>query len=140
VPLTETCDEDLPPLITHVATTSGPVADGTAPPTMHAALQQRDRLPGPHIVDTGFLDADLFVERRNDYGVELLGPTRLDDHWQARQGAGFDVQHFPVNGDQQQAPCPAGKMSIRWPPAVDNRDNAVIKVKFASKACRRCDH
>jgi hypothetical protein len=25
-------------------------------------------------------------------------------------------------------------------PAVDNRGNAVIKVKFSTKDCRRCDH
>jgi transposase len=140
VHLTETCDDDLPHLITNVETTGSPVADGTATPTIHAALQQRDLLPGTHIVDTGFLDAELFVDSRNDYGVDLLGPTRLDYHWQARQGAGFDVQHFHINWDQQQATCPAGKTSISWTPAVDNRDNAVIKVKFSSKDCRRCDH
>jgi transposase len=42
--------------------------------------------------------------------------------------------------DQQHATCPAGKASISWTPAVDNRGNAVIKVKFSSKDCRRCDH
>ena len=48
--------------------------------TSKAALQQRGLLPGAHIVDTGFLDADLFVQSRDDYGVDLLGPTRLDAH------------------------------------------------------------
>jgi hypothetical protein len=47
VHLTETCEDDLPHLITHVETTSGPVADGAAPPTIHAALQQWDPCPGP---------------------------------------------------------------------------------------------
>ena len=64
--LTETCEDDRPPLITHVATTPGPTADGAAPPQIHAALQQRGRLPGPHMVDTGVLDADLLVDRRHD--------------------------------------------------------------------------
>jgi transposase len=78
VPLTETCDDDLPHLITHLETTIGPASDGAATPKIHAALQQRGLLPGTHIVDTGFLDAALFVESRDDYGVDLLGPTRLD--------------------------------------------------------------
>jgi transposase len=138
--LTETCEDDLPHLITHVETTIGPASDGAATPKIHAALQQRDLLPGTHIVDTGFLDADLFVKSRDDYGVDLLGPTRLDYHWQARAGAGFDAQHFQIDWDQQHATCPAAKTSISWTPAVDNRGNAVIKVKFSSKDCRRCDH
>ena len=64
VHLTETCEDDLPHLITHVETTPGPTADGAATPKIHAALQQRDLLPGTHIVDTGFLDAELLVKSR----------------------------------------------------------------------------
>jgi transposase len=138
VHLTETCDDDLPHLITNVETTIGPAADGAATPRIHAALQQRGLLPGTHIVDTGFLDAELLVESPEHYGVDLLGPTRLDYHWQARQGAGFDAQHFQVDWAQQHATCPAGKTSISWTPAVDNRGNTVIKVKFSTKDCRSC--
>src|SRR5262245_42809763 len=140
VHIAETCEDDLPHLITNIDTTPGPTADGAATPQIHAALEQRALLPGTHIVDPGFLDADLLVDIRHDYGVDLLGPTRLDYHWQAREGAGFDAQHFQIGWDQHQAHCPAGKTSISWTPAVDNRGNAVIKVKFSSKDCRRCDH
>jgi transposase len=140
VHITETCEDDLPHLITNITTTPGPASDGAATPQIHAALEQRGLLPGIHIVDTGFLDAELLVESLEHYGVDLLGPTRLDYHWQAREGAGFDVQHFQIDWDQQHARCPAGKTSISWTPAVDNRKNAVIKVKFSSKDCRRCDH
>jgi transposase len=140
VHITETCEDDLPHLITNIETTPGPASDGATTPTIHAALEQRGLLPGTHIVDTGFLDADLFVRSRDDYGVDLLGPTRLDYHWQAREGAGFDVQHFQIDWDRQHARCPTGKTSISWTPAADNRGNAVIKVKFSSTDCRRCDH
>jgi hypothetical protein len=74
VHLTETCDDDLPHLITHVETTIGPAADGAATPRIHAALQQRGLLPGTHIMDTGFLDAQLLVKSPEHYGVDLLGP------------------------------------------------------------------
>jgi transposase len=100
VHITETCEDDLPHLITNVDTSIGPAADGAVTPKIHAALQQRDLPPGTHIVDTGFLDAELFVESRDDYGVDLLGPTRPDYHWQAREGAGFDAQHFQIDWDQ----------------------------------------
>jgi transposase len=89
-------------------------------------------------VDTGVLDADRLVESRDDYGVDLLGRTRLDYHWQAREGAGFDAQHFQIDWEREPATCPVGKTSIGWPPAVDNRDNTVIKVKCSTKDCRRC--
>jgi transposase len=138
VHITETCDDDLPHLITHVETTIGPTADGAVTPRIHAALQQRGSLPGTHIVDTGFLAAELLVESQEHYGIDLLGPTRLDDHWQAREGAGFDAQHFQIDGDQQHATCPAGKASISWTPAMDNRDNPVLKMKFSTKDCRHC--
>ena len=140
VHLTESCGDDLPHLSTHVETTSGPAADGAATPKIHEALEQRDRLPRTHIVDTGFLDAALLVESQAHYGVDLLGPPRLDYHWQARDGAGFDAQHFQIDWDRQRAACPAGQTSISWTPAVDNRENPVIKVKFATQDCRRCDY
>ena len=138
VHLTETCDDDLPHLITNVETTIGPSADGAATPTIHTALQRRGLLPGTHLVDTGFLDAELLVESRDDYGVDLLGPTRLDDPWQAREGAGFDAQHFQIDWEREQATGPVGKTSTGWTPAVDNRGTAVIKVKFSTTDCRRC--
>src|SRR5215510_1046128 len=138
VHLTETCDDDLPHLITNVETAIGPTSDGAATPSIHAALQQRGLMPGTHIVDTGFLDAALLVDSQEHYDVDLLGPTRLDYHWQAREGAGFDAQHFQIDWDRQHATCPAGKTSISWTPAIDNRDNPVIKIKFSTKDCRHC--
>jgi transposase len=65
VHITETCEDELPHLITHIDTTPGPTADGVATPQIHAALEQRGLLPGAHLVDTGFLDADLFVQSRD---------------------------------------------------------------------------
>jgi transposase len=140
VHLTETCADDRPHRITPIDTTPGPARDGAATPTIHAALAQRGRLPGTHLVDTGFLDADLCVESRDDDGVDRLGPTRLDDPWQAREGAGVDVQHVQIAGDRPHARWPAGHTRMRWTPAMDHRGHAVIKVKCSSNDGRRCDH
>jgi transposase len=97
VAFTETCDDDLPRLITHVETTPGPTADGAVTPKVHAALQQRDLLPKTHIVDTGFLDAALIAESAEQYGVDLLGPPRADHRWQAREGQGFAAGDFVID-------------------------------------------
>ena len=138
VHLTETCEDDLPHLITQVETTSGPIADGAATPIIHAALQAKGLLPSHHIVDTGYLDAALLVDSRRDYGVDLVGPPRPNCHWQARAGNGFDIQHFQIDWDQERATCPEGRTSISWTPAIDNRHSPVIKIKFSMKDCRSC--
>jgi transposase len=138
VVLTETCDDDLPQLITNVETTSAPVPDGETTPAIHAALQDRELLPTTHIVDTGFLDAALLVESQETYGVDLFGPTRLDYRWQAREQTGFAAAQFQIDWDQHQARCPQGKISISWTPLVDHHQNEVIKIKFSSRDCRHC--
>jgi transposase len=136
--ITETCDDDLPPLITNVETTPGPAADGTVTPTIHARLKDKDLLPRLHIVDTSFLDASLLAESRRDYDVDLCGPTRADYHWQARAGEGFDAQSFRIDWEREQATCPEGRTSSGWTTAVDKYGNEVIKVKFSAKDCGPC--
>jgi transposase len=138
VHLTETCEDDLPLLVTHVETTTAPIADGAATPRVHEALEARGLLPREHIVDTGYLDAALLVSSREGYGVELIGPPRADYHWQARDGTGFAAEHFHIDWERQQATCPAGCTSISWTPAVDRRTNQVIKIKFSSRDCGPC--
>src|SRR4051794_6426155 len=138
VHLTETCEDDTPNLITNVETTPGPVADGAVTTSIHQDLADRDLLPGLHVVDTGYLDAELLVTTPAQFGVDLLGPTRKDYHWQARDGQGFDARGFTINWDDEQATCPAGRTSISWTPAVDKRRNQVIKIKFSTKDCGPC--
>lgn len=139
VHLTENCDEELPRLITHVETTTGPIADGAVTPVIHHALQEKGLLPATHLVDTGYLDAELLVTSQRDYHVDLLGPTRSDYHWQARAGQGFAVHNFQLDWDRHQALCPTGRTSVSWTPAVDNRATEVIKIKFSRKDCRACE-
>ena len=57
VHVTESCDEDLPHLITNVETSGATTADGEVTPEVHKALEKRGLLPDVHLVDTGYLDA-----------------------------------------------------------------------------------
>ena len=135
---TETCDDEGPPLLTHVETTPGPTADGAVTPRIHAALQQQDLLPKTHMVDTGFLDAELLSVSQAEYGVDLCGPTRADYHWQSQAKQGFAAHNFQLDWEQQQATCPAGKTRLSWSPAVDRGHNPVMKIKFSRKDCGQC--
>jgi transposase len=114
------------------------VADGETTPTVHQALQGKGLLPAIHLVDTGYLDAELLVTSQQEYGVELLGPTRPDVKWQAREQQGFDAQSFQIDWDRHQAICPEGHTSVSWTSAFDNRQTAVIKVKFSMRDGLRC--
>ena len=61
-------------------------------------LSKQSLLPSKHLVDTGYVDGPLLAASRIDYGVELLGPTRADYHWQAREQNGFAASDFPSTG------------------------------------------
>ena len=138
VHLKETCEKGSPHLITHVETTSAPVSDDARTAVIHEALKQKDLLPDQHIVDTGYVDAKLLVESQRDYELELIGPTRANYHWQAREKKGFDASHFLIDWQAEQATCPEGYLSSSWTPAIDNRTNEVIKIKFSTKDCQVC--
>jgi len=85
VHFTETCDEDLPHLLTQVSTTIAPIPDRHALPEIHAVLEQRELLPARHLVDAGYTDAEASVASQKDYQVDLIGPTAKDYRWQARE-------------------------------------------------------
>jgi transposase len=138
VHLTESCETDLPLLITHVETTSAPVSDDAMTATIHAELDRKDLLPAEHLVDTGYVDAKLLVESQRDYQVDLVGPTRRNHQWQAGQQTGFDADHFLIDWEQQEATCPEGHTSSSWTPAIDSRSNEVIKIKFSTTDCQGC--
>ncbi len=57
VHLTETCDPDLPRLITNVETTLATTQDSQMTTPIHQALADKDCLPAVHIVDCGYMSA-----------------------------------------------------------------------------------
>jgi len=138
VHLTETCEKDAPHLITHVETTSAPVSDDARTALIHEGLKRKALAPSQHIVDTGYVDAKLLVESQQEYQIELVGPTRRNHQWQASQQLGFDADHFLIDWEAEQATCPEGHTSSSWTPAIDNRTNEVIKIKFSTKDCQVC--
>jgi len=140
VHMTETCDDAAPHLITHVETTAAPTADNDALPDIHQTLKSKDLLPQTHLVDSGYIAADLLVATEKEYGVDLCGPPRANHHWQAQAATGFAASDFTIDWHRQQATCPLGRTSSTWRPTVDRRGNEVISIKFAVRDCRPCPH
>ena len=139
VHLTETCDTATPNLITNVETTAATVTDDTVTPVIHAALQQRALLPGIHIADTAYVNSTLLVESREHYRVELVGPTRQDNLWQAKAADGFAASHFKIDFASQCAVCPAGKTSRNWKPTLNPYGKPIIKIRWSRNDCGPCD-
>jgi transposase len=138
VHITETCEEDSPHLITHVATTAAATTDEAVTETIHADLQQTQLTPRQHLLDSGYITAPLLVSSQQQYGIEVIGPACGDVKWQAHTEQGIDASQFVIDWECQQAICPAGQRSISWTPAIDNRKNEVIKIKFSTTDCGRC--
>lgn len=138
VHLTESHDEELPHLITHVETTPAPVADCSVTKEIHQALEAKELLPARHTVDSGYIDAELLVDSEENYGIDLFGPTRSDFTWQAKEDEGFANKDFVLDWEKQQALCPRGHTSVSWRDGWDNRDNPVVRIKFSTNKCGPC--
>jgi hypothetical protein len=105
VHLTETYGDDQPNIITNVETTNAAVSDDAVTENIHASLAEHQLLPDKHVADTGYVNSVLFVSSKTTYSIELIGPTRGDNHWQAKDGAGFAARDFTIDWEQQQAIC-----------------------------------
>jgi len=138
VHMSETCEPESLHLITNIETIAAPIADGDVTQAIHTSLARKNLLPNKHIVDTGYLDAELLVTSQVQHQVKLLGPTRSDLRWQSKAGTCFAADDFTVDWQQQILTCPEGKISSSWTPAIDGRDNAVIKIKFSRTDCPTC--
>ena len=129
--LTERCDEDAPRIIPHVETSRAGNGDVDRTPGMHQALKEKELVPKEHLTDTHYAQAKQFVQSQRHYGIDLIAPTRADHKWQAKEHQGFDAGSFHFDWEEQNATCPAGRKRLSWTPAIDRRDNQVIKIKFS---------
>jgi transposase len=138
VHVTETCDAETPNLIPHVTTTPATVPDVELLAPIHTALAKRGLLPREHVVDAGYVDAELLVTSRTEHRVDVVGPVPQDTRWQARAGEGFDLACFALDWEQEQATCPQGATSTKWSETRDRHDHPIINIRFSAVACRAC--
>jgi transposase len=136
--LTETCDPGQPDLITQVITTPATTPDCVMGPTIHHDLAQRDLLPGTHLLDSGYVDADLLVTAQTQHQIDVVGPPFGSYSRQRRAGEGYDLQAFVIDWDAQQAHCPQGHTSVNWRPGHDVSGDPVIRIRFDGATCRAC--
>ncbi len=142
VHLTETCALQttqeaqagaIPQLIVDVQTTVANVQDVEMTAVIQEDLAQHHLLPEEQIVETGYVDAELLVSSQQTSGIRLVGPVLSDTSWQSKAGKGFDLAHFPLDWQAQQATCPQGHTSQSF-----RRSGQRIEVVFAQETCAAC--
>jgi transposase len=138
VHLTETCDDDQPHLITQVMTTPANTPDSVMGPTIHQDLVHRDLLPGTHLLDSGYVDAELLVTAQTQHHIEVVGPAFGSYSHQRLADQGYDLRAFVIDWEAQQACCPQGHTSIKWTPGRDVSGDPVIRIRFDRATCRAC--
>ncbi len=137
VHFTETADENLPHLITHVMTTDATLTDMEQVQDVHQALEPRDLLPATHLVDAGYIDAQLLLTSQHRYQVDLVSPVSQNNQWQVKTG-GYDASQFKVDWHLKQASCPQGNHRVKWTPGTDQYGHPNVQLRFGLQDCRAC--
>jgi transposase len=139
VHLTESCDETYPDVITQVTTTVATTPDSVMGPAIQSDLAHRDLLPGVHLLDSGYVDAELLASAHSRHDIDVVGPPFASYSQQHRQGQGYALDAFIVDWEVQQARCPQGYPSVKWTPGRDMRGAPVVRIRFDRATCRRCE-
>lgn len=124
--MTETCDAEYPPLITHVETTTATMTDNDVLTDIHTQFADRDRLPQHHRVDSGYMSARAVVAAAMDYAIDLVRPVHADMNWQARQNQVYAAAQFTIDWKNKIAVCSQEHPSTYWREHHDYTGHDVI--------------
>ena len=138
VHLTETCDNDLPHLITNVETTEATKQDMEMTGAIHQALDSKQLLPDEHFVDTGYVDGEHLNTSEKRYGIDLIGPVALNPSWQAKDPQAYDNSKFSIDWENEIVTCPEGKTSKKWTIKPKEKGQEAIVARFGEKDCKAC--
>jgi transposase len=138
VHLSETCDEDQPHLITQVTTTLATTSDFVMGEAIEQDLADRDLLPGSHLVDSGYVVAELLVSGPRKHQIDVVGPPLGSSSRQHREHLGYDLHSFVIDWEAQQAMCPQGHRSVKWTPGPSQSGLPVIRIRFHKATCLAC--
>jgi DDE family transposase len=138
VHLSESCEDDSVHLLTHAMTTIATVHEAKCTAAIHQALAGKGLVPGEHLVDAAYVDAELLVRGREEHGIDLLGPPRPNPSWQGKVEGGHTLDRFEVDWERQRVRCPQGKQSSAWSRQTDHAGTPYVSVWFRKTDCAAC--
>ena len=139
VHLTETCDADAPRLVLHADTTPANVHEAMRTEAIHAALAAKGLAPAEHLVDAAYVSAEHLVAARERHGIDLIGPARPVQNWQAKEKDAFIISDFVVNWERRRVRCPEGRESTGWGESRNRMSGRPhIRASFSPADCQPC--
>lgn len=105
---------------------------------IHQSSGRKGLLPDEYLVDTSYVDAELLLDSRTTYKVDLIGPVPPNPSWQSKDEQAYDLSWFAIDWGNQRVTCPQGKQSTRWHLRQTPEGTPMIDVKFRHADCAAC--
>ncbi len=121
-----------------VVSTDATTADGSVIEELHADEAAHEILPHQHLVDTGYVDADVLAGSQMRYQVDLVGPVIPDTSWASKAADRFEHSDFLIDWQAKRVVCPAGQTSRDWGHIPDRHGKPSLRVRFPLPVCRTC--
>jgi len=139
VHLSETCDPELPRIVTHAHTTTADVHEAKCTGVIHKAVGKKGLWPSVHLADAAYITARHLADAK-EKGFRLLGPTRKDPSWQLKTEEAFDRSCFEVDYEKESVTCPTGNTSASWKTYENESRGEYIKARFSNSDCQACEY
>ena len=139
VHLSETCEPDLPRIVTHAHTTTADVHEAKCTDEIHKSIGEKGLWPSVHLADAAYITAAHLADAKEN-GFQLLGPTRKDPSWQLKTEEAFDRSKFEVDYQEESVTCPTGNTSSSWKTYENESRGEYIKARFSNSDCQACKY
>lgn len=130
--LTESCDADLPHLVTDVHTTPATEPDVVATTIIQDRLIGRGLAPGEHLMDAGYPSAATLTASTARH-IVLIAPIIVVTGRNATRGT-FTPADFTIDWNAGVATCPAGTASLSMKPD----QQGMVTFAYSRRDCRPC--
>jgi transposase len=132
--ITETCEQDLPPLIVDMEITDATTGDNSEVPEIQKRLVEREIHPREQLADVAYVSGENLAHSAEE-GIDLFGPAQ-EDHGAPE---GYRQANFQIDEVNKLAKCPAGHTNDTWSETVvDDDGRTKIEIRFDSKTCQAC--
>lgn len=99
---------------------------------------EKQILPSQHLVDKGYVDAELLAKSRHIHQIDVVGPALPDTSWASKEAERFDQSQFRIDWEAKSVVCPAGQTSRDWGHIPDRHGKPSLRIRFPAPKCRVC--